>query len=649
MKKAYRTVVSALAGFAFLLMSVTGCTLFDGTARDGVIRFTAASSLETKVYYGSEQDGKIRMVWETGDQIRIVSDRARTPLGGAYHDYRLRNSDSEHSNSGSSSFAKFDLDEAGENGLRWDESGDYEFYATYPPVNVSGNGAFEADVSSDEYLMVAHTTAAYNTQRNVFLRFYPAFTAIEVTIAADDADVTINDCELYSVSFLAGKFTAKIGDTGIYDFDLTQPTRSAYPSLTSGSGSSKTFTFFCLPQELKNVTVYCTFTKNGLQRTKSLYLSQSNESIRFAACKYHKLALTLDSSGGGGGEEFELTLGGAQLLLMTLRNNNTKIISGLKAYYGIGSDPWATYPNSDKFQAMRSSIMEKTSSNADQFIKDHYWEADKVFNGNESFSFTAEELAVLKEAVLPLITDTGTIGQEDYSKITSDIVASDFTWLPNLERINHLETNQNLSPRPSLSISDLSSLQSVELNQYTFVNIDGCGGSNGVSVSMSNANNVAGELVLKNMKINGQINIGNQHMIGPVIVENVTGMTSATVGNLTSAQFKNCPDLQSINLSTARDLTDFTVENCSNFTTFSIGNAGSSFQRITLRNTPKFERGTAGDNMNNFTVTLRECSGDVPSGTTPYIQLNNTQISNVTVSKDPASSRVEVRANGGTK
>ena len=91
------------------------------------------------------------------------------------------------------------------------------------------------------------------------------------------------------------------------------------------------------------------------------------------------------------------------------------------------------------------------------------------------------------------------------------------------------------------------------------------------------------------------------------------------------------------------------MENCSNFTTFSIGNAGSSFQRITLRNTPKFERGTAGDNMNNFTVTLRDCSGDVPSGTTPYIQLNNTQISNVTVSKDPASSRVEVRANGGTK
>lgn len=649
MKRSSASFLPILLGLVCAVFLVSGCALFEQQANDSLIKFSAASSLQTKVHYGdidySGNTPNIQMIWDNGDVIRIVSDHARTASNADFYDYPLVHDREE----GSHSFAKF-VQSENQSGLRWEEGGNYNFYAAFPAVNMASDGSFSASLPSDEYLMVAHTSTSYDPAKKVFLSFYPAFTAVEITILNDNSDVTITDCALSSSSTaLVGDFTATIGNSRLSNINIRSGVFYADPvsSLTESlSYGGKRFTFFCLPQNLYNLELTCFYSKNGTTFYKTIALKESGSNLMFEACKYHRLSLVLDSSGGSGGGDYELTLGGSQLLLVTLRNNYTKVVSGLKAYYGIGEGPAWQYPNGAQFEAMLQSVRDKVSTNGDQFIKDHFWEADKVFNGTASFSFTSDELQILSEAVLPLITDTGTIGQEQYTKITADIIATDFTWLPNLQSISHLETDQNLSPRPSISIENLSSLNNVNLNQYTFVNIDGCGGSSGVSVHMSNANNVAGELVLKNMKVNGQLNIGNQHMIGPVIVENVTGMSSMSVGNLTSAQISNCPDLQTINLSTARNLTDFSVEDCEYLRYFTISNAGSSFQRISLKNTPKLERGEAGNNMSNFTVLLRDCSYEV-SGT-PYIQLNNTQVGSVTVSKDTRSAHVEVRCQDGT-
>ena len=317
MKKSICAVLSAWVGCLSLLLAVTGCT-FNNEPTDSLIKFSAASSLETKVYYGDETDGYMQMVWENGDQIRIVSDRAQTANHEYSHDYTLRHDREE----GSHSFAKFVMEE-GETGLRWEETGYYDFFASYPPVSLATDGTVTATLPDDAYLMVAHTKTTYSEERRVFLSFYPAFTAVNVTILTDAAGVTIDDCELYSSSTaLSGTFRAKIGDSGLTSYSVQSGRYYASPALTSNVYGGKEFTFFCLPHDLRNMSLTCYYTKNGNQQIKSIDLVESGGSMVFASGKYHRLSLTIDSSGGGEIIDFSsLTMGGCQMLLSLLKEN----------------------------------------------------------------------------------------------------------------------------------------------------------------------------------------------------------------------------------------------------------------------------------------------------------------------------------------
>lgn len=661
MKKIFYSFSTALLGLFGLLMLATGCELFESPASD-TIRFSAASSLSTKVYYGNVDDGYIQMIWETGDQIRIASDRARTSSDAgnmSWHDYSLRHDREE----GSHSFAKFDL-AANEQGLRWDEDGTYNFWATYPPVSVAEDGRFEARVPNDSYLMVAHTRTSYDTNKQVFLSFYPAFTAIEITISSDDDEAKITDCDLFSNSTpLTGKFSAQIGDRNISGYSPIQTSHTAEPSLVSGDDSRKTFTFFCLPQDLRSIAVTCYYTKNGTSYYKALDLTESGSAMVFSACMYHRLWLTLDSSGGGGGEDMQLTVGGAQMLLYVLANHEngwpSPIMQYCAAKYGI-SDPvgylnstgWSNAtPFYQEYFGRWQVIMTKISN----FINPNGWsQVNERFNPNStvfpnaSDHFTSEEITEIT-SFLSTVTSTGSVGNGS-TMITGDIASSDFAWMPSLTTIDCLQTDQNMNPRPSVDIASIPSLTYINLNYYTYVTVSECGGSGGVSINMMNANNTTGELVVRDLKLNDQFNIGNQHAHGPVTFDNVSGMSTLSLGNATSAYIHACPDLTTVNVTTAHNLTDLTVEDCPNFTTFNIGNAGSNFKSITLKNTPNFLSGTAGDGLTGFTITLQDCSGNVGAGTTPYIQLNNTWISDVTVNRDATSSRVVVRdSHGGVK
>jgi hypothetical protein len=655
MKRLFFSFVSALSCFACLLALVAGCAIFEPTDT-GAIRFSAASSLSTKVYYGYERDGYMQMVWETGDQIRIVSDRARTPEDAGslnWHDYSLRHDREE----GSHSFAKFDLAE-NEKGLRWEDSGTYNFWATYPPVNVTEDGRFVAQVPNDSYLMVAHTRTSYDENRQVFLSFYPAFTAIEMTVVSDDDNVTISDCELFSTSTpLTGRFSALIGDSGIYSYTPTQTSRSASPSLVSGGGSYKTFTFFCLPQDLRGVSVTCHYVKNGSSYSKSLELTESGSSMVFSACKYHRLSLTLDSSGGGGGEiDMHLTVGGAQMLLYVLSNHESGWPSAIMRYsasqFGI-SDPVGYlnstgWSNATPFYQDYFGKWQVIMSKISHFINYNGWnQANERFNStstvfpDDSEHFTQDELAAIT-GFLATVTGTGSVGNGN-TMITDDIVATDFAWMPGLTTIDCLQTDQNMNPRPSVEIASIPALTYINLNYYTYVTVSDCGGSGGVAINMSNANNTTGELIVRDLKLNDNFNIGNQHAHGPVTFDNVSGLSVLSLGNATNAHVQNCPDLTTVNVTTAHELTDYTVENCNNFTSFSISNAGSNFKNLTLKNTPYFTQGTATTGLNGLTINLENCSSSVAAGTTPYIFLQNTTLSTVTVNRDALSSRVEIR------
>ena len=101
-------------------------------------------------------------------------------------------------------------------------------------------------------------------------------------------------------------------------------------------------------------------------------------------------------------------------------------------------------------------------------------------------------------------------------------------------------------------------------------------------------------------------------------------------------------------MSNAGSLKDFSVADCDVFKRFEIGNAnGDNLKSIRLENTPKFEGGSAGNNLNNLAVTLINCSTDI--SWQAKIDIQNSQISNITVTRDDASSNVVVSANGGQK
>lgn len=570
MKHLYHPVAFVLAALVCLLMSVSGCALFEETTGDQVIRFTAASSLDTKVYYGNEQNGKIQLIWETGDQIRIVSDRARTSSGSSSHDYRLRHDREE----GSHSYAKFDLNDAGENGLRWEESGDYEFYATYPAVSVSSDGSFSADVSDDRYLMVAHTTAAYNTQRKVFLSFYPAFTAFEVTITADDSSVSVDDSELYSlVTPMAGKFTAKIGNAGIYDYNVTSPERSAYPasSLTSGSRSSKTFIFFCLPQDLRNVVLYCTFTKDGQTRTKSLALSSGGSSIVFSACKYHRLNLTLDSSGGDVEIEFsDMSMGGCQMLLSLLKQNAWSLQQyaqnrGVTLDQNLAVNLFNYYVNNNVGQV----------------------DARDAFKGTGSNSFTSDQLPVIKDFLGTLTNYT------HQNSLWASIEATDFVFVPNLETINQLEVDPQKVNNYGMSIdvSGLQKLKSISLYKCTHLSVSDC--PQLTSVQMMNIdNNYSCDFSLSNCP-------------------KVTSFSQDWNGQRCSFSFTNMSGLQTISLKNGASVT---VDNCSALTSLGMEQA-SNLESISISNAPNFTGGEFKTVEKTVSVSVSNCSANVSGAT----------------------------------
>ena len=668
-----RSFVSILLGLVCAVFFVSGCALFEQQDADNLVKFSAASSLQTKVHYGdvvtSNNKQFIQMIWDNGDQIRIVSDNARTASGADFYDYPLVHDREE----GSHSYAKFAQSE-NQSGLRWDEGGSnnsYNFYATYPAVSVNEEGTFSASLPSNEYLMVAHTATSYDPAKKVFLSFYPAFTAIEITLLNNDSGVNITGCALSSRSTtLVGSFTASIGDSKLSNIYIPNGVQYAEPveHLTKSlSNGGKCFTFFCLPQNLYDLELTCYYTKNGTGYHKTIALKESGSNLMFEACKYHRLSLTVNSSGGGGGGDIDLglTVGGAQMLLYVISNHEGGWPSAIMSYcaskYGISnptdylsSTGWdQNTPFYKEYFGKWGAIITKVGN----FINVNGWnQANERFKSNStvfpsaSDHFTEDELTEIT-AFLATVTNTGSVGNGS-TMITDNIIASDFDWLPSITSIDCLQTEQTMNPRPSVEIDGVDGLTYINLNYYTYVTVSDCGDSDGVSIYMSNANSegTTGELIIKDLKLSDNFNIGNQHARGPVTFDNVSGMTALSLGNATSAYITGCPDLTSISVTTAHNLTDFTVENCDNFTTFSIDNPGEDFTDITLRNTKWFTDGTVSGSHQALNITLDNCSTSSGSG---LIKLSNmyfdTEGYTININRVANAGNVVVRDANGTE
>lgn len=688
MKKVYN--LFALCLIILTAWTQVGCAKIDRAGNGREVKFVAnANSPQTKAVYGEDAEGYQRIPWQNNDEICIASNLARTQKGASAWTYLVTNVDNEQASCSHISYGTLSNNASvGKNGddydtgLLWDDANsEYTFYAMYPATKAnnlnSQNGSFSANIPSttgaqltaksqanwksnaittldptkNEYLMVAKTTT--EKKSGVVLEFYPAFTAFQITLYSDVDNLRLESCGLSSTSALSGDFSATISSNGIDPASFVLGANSSNEvsvafndnySRILMQGEGVTFNLFCLPTTLTNLTFYCTFTLNGETKTRRLKLQENGSFMSFAPCLQHRFSLALVSSGGG--DLVALTRGGAQMLLGILFNNNFTqegtLVPILNNYYHV-SGPY-DFENKLKVQHTLESLQNKIG--IWQLNTTHYQEAEKLFDGSlGDGSFTEDELTIIKAFLAGVTSSDGPvnyprpIGSTEETKITANIVWTDFGWVPNLTSLN-IET-RSTEPRPTIEIKDQPQLTKITLNQYTDVTISNCGGEEGLVLTLGNANQASGAITLTNVKLKNDFANASQHPVGPVTFTNVSGMRRFSIGNATSVTLTNCPDLETID-SDANNLQSFSVTNAPKLTSVTLNNT-QQLTSFSLTDTPLFSTGTVRSGAGvGIDVSLDGCATGLSGNTRATLRFENRSSGIIVIKKD-TNSKVDVK------
>lgn len=324
-----------LAAFCILGVTLmTAACVKNSPAASDDLQFSAESSISTKAIYGADAGEYQRIIWQGGDEVTIASDQAETLWGRKFCDYIVTPESGDGSASTRESKGRISrkptiVDKTEDSGLRWNEnaSGTANFWSVYPATTdnsiQSGNVRISIpattspalsvnqpsgdiikilDPVNGSYPMVAHATASANNAL-VKLQYYPAFTAFQVTLLNNSGgQITLASCSLSSTtSDLCGTFTASIDDLAMDNpqspvlSNLTGAGKSVSVGIGQvlADGKGITFSIFCLPQDLTNMTFSCTYVDASGEQTRKLQLKKDDAPIVFGACKQHRMTLTL--------------------------------------------------------------------------------------------------------------------------------------------------------------------------------------------------------------------------------------------------------------------------------------------------------------------------------------------------------------------
>lgn len=327
-----RNLFLLLAGATLLVAGCNKQNPFGGNysreAGKPVVFGVGSQKMETRTVYGdvkTENSKKIQDInWVEGDKIRIYSTEA-TRLSGnqpeQWADYTVTPI--------ASTLNKGTLTNVQEYGLAWGTSGTYHFFGMYPSpgtteaaVPAGTNGAFSFTMPATQLVtdemeyafMTAATEVTTTADDNaVELFFYPAYTAFQFDLTADEDDVTLLDFTLSALGDGAPALTGAFQVNWMDDSDnlLTAP---VYTCTGTGKtitiadmgdaaviGKTTPFSFkvFCLPQTLSGLKIAFTIKKSGATttETRSLTLNRkvtnngvtTYEPVEFAANKIHKI------------------------------------------------------------------------------------------------------------------------------------------------------------------------------------------------------------------------------------------------------------------------------------------------------------------------------------------------------------------------
>ena len=326
-----RNTVKAFLLAAGVLLSLTGCRKGSFGKVGQEVRFGAVTGQpETRTSYSnsneSETTGWERIDWKQGDIFRVYSSVAAKLNGNHYSDYYVVNG--RTSSNGKISEASIENNEAG--GLVWGK-GENDFYALFPynafevtevtdaPGKVS---AAKAAIPATQTLTKAEDREYYpdmkyaymlalakeEAKSTVELNFDPYFTAFEFEVCADK-NMKIKGFKMsssdkgddFAATPLSGEFTATPAETKwtvgnapeISDENRSVTATFASPiELTLDNGATKTdaahFTVFAAPRDLTSLTLEFTVEVDGVEETRSLFVSYAKDGTTSEGTTYAK-------------------------------------------------------------------------------------------------------------------------------------------------------------------------------------------------------------------------------------------------------------------------------------------------------------------------------------------------------------------------
>ena len=634
-----------LAAFCILGVTLmTAACVKNSPAASDDLQFSAESSISTKAIYGADAGEYQRIIWQGGDEVTIASDQAETLWGRKFCDYIVTPESGDGSASTRESKGRISrkptiVDKTEDSGLRWNEnaSGTANFWSVYPATadnsiqngNVrisipattspalsvnqpSGDIIKILDPVNGSYPMVAHATASANNAL-VKLQYYPAFTAFQVTLLNNSGgQITLASCSLSSTtSDLCGTFTASIDDLAMDNpqspvlSNLTGAGKSVSVGIGQvlADGKGITFSIFCLPQDLTNMTFSCTYVDASGEQTRKLQLKKDDVAITFGACKQHRMTLTLRDD-----LNFDISLVMKIILANAFPNlfDMNWSIGRLELLY-----KGTTTPVSE--EDIRKAILEAK----DVTITNDY--------GQQGLPYSATDMAAFKNLERFVIDNTHTV-----SDITIDglqhFKTFDMIYADNIHNVTI--TNCPMTETVTINSQSLSTLDFENLAELKYLTInEGTANSNLKTLTVSGCPDLE------------VVNLGEVGKLKEIDLSDCSKMTTLNINlasELEDLDLSGCSSLKELYIAEANVLETLNTRDCSSIESIILVNPRSLLTFTSHSSTLKVLKFIGSSTENTGSQNLISLDLDTPQLAT--IEFSNlTKLANLTLANLPAS------------
>ena len=634
-------VLAALCILGVTLM--TAACVKDSPAASDDLQFAAESSIATKAIYGADAGEYQRIIWQGGDEVTIASDQAQTLWGRKFCDYIVTPENGDESASTRESKGRISrkptiVDKTEDSGLRWNEnaSGTGNFWSVYPATtdNSIQNGnvkiAIPATTSpalsvnqpsgdiikildpvNGSYPMVAHATANANNAL-VKLQYYPAFTAFQITLLNNSgSQITLASCALSSTtSDLYGTFTASIDDLAKDNpqspvlSNLTDAGKSVSVGIGQilADGKGITFSIFCLPQDLTNLTFSCTYVDESGEQTRKLQLKKDDAAITFGACKQHRMTLTLRED-----LNFDISLVMKIILANAFNQYEMNWQTGHLELCYTGT---ATPVPEDE---IRAAILQVT----DVTITNDY--------GQQNLPYTAEDIAVFKNLesfVIDHTTTVSSISIDGLPKFTTfDMIYADNIHDVSITNCPMTETvNINSQSLNSLFFENLAELKYLTINEGT-------------------ANSNLTSLIIKDCPDLEVADLGNVGALKTIDFSDCSKLITLNIGlayALENLDLSGCSALKTLDINEPEKLKILNTDECTSIESIILRNPQSLLEFESHSTTLKELKFIGGQYADIGAQNLVRLELDTPALTTFHF-INMSKVNSLTLANLPAS------------